>query len=52
MKLGLFAVLALMIGSVATHFMLENNGYVLINFLGYTIEMSVPILIFLFFLLY
>jgi HemY protein len=52
MKLGLLAVLALMVGSVATHFMMENNGYVLINFLGYTIEMSVPILLLLFFLCY
>ena len=52
MKLGLFTVLALMIGSIATHFMLENNGYVLINFRGYTLEMSVPILIFVFFLFY
>jgi len=52
MKLGLLAVLALMIGSVVTHFMLENNGYVLINFLGYTLEMSVPILILIFILFY
>jgi HemY protein len=52
MKLGLFAVLALMVGSVATHFIMENNGYVLINFRGYTIEMSVPILLLLFFLCY
>lgn len=52
MKLGLLAVLALMVGSVATHFMMENNGYVLINFLGYTIEMSVPILLLLFLLCY
>lgn len=52
MKLGLLVVLALMVGSVATHFMMENNGYVLINFRGYTIEMSVPILLLLFFLSY
>ncbi len=52
MKLGLLVVLALMVGSVATHFMMENNGYVLINFRGYSIEMSVPILLLLFFLGY
>ena len=28
------------IGSVAAHFLLENNGYVLINFRGYTVEMN------------
>jgi HemY protein len=52
MKLGLIVVLALMAGSVATHFMMENNGYVLINFRGYSIEMSVPILLLLFILCY
>jgi HemY protein len=52
MKLGLLVILALMVGSVATHFMMEDNGYVLINFRGYTIEMSVPILLLLFFLSY
>lgn len=52
MKLGLFLVLALLIGSVAGHFMLENNGYVLINFRGYIVEMSVPVLIFVTFAAY
>ena len=52
MKLGLFLVLTLLIGSVAAHFLLENNGYVLINFRGYTVEMSVPVLIFVTFLVY
>jgi HemY protein len=48
MRFGLLVVLALMIGAIATHFLLENNGYVLISFLGYTVEMSVPILLLLF----
>jgi HemY protein len=52
MKFGLFLVLILLIGSIAAHFLLENNGYVLINFRGYTIEMSVPVLIFVAFLAY
>jgi len=52
MKFGLFLVLILLIGSIATHFLLENNGYVLINFRGYTVEMSVPVLIFVAFLAY
>jgi len=52
MKLGLFFVLILLIGSVAAHFLLEHNGYVLIHFRGYTVEMSVPVLIFVSFLAY
>lgn len=52
MKTGLLIVLTLLAGSVATHFLLESNGYVLISFRGYTVEMSVPILIFLGLLLY
>lgn len=47
MRLGLWVVLVLIAGAVATHFMLESNGYVLISFRGYTIEMSVPILLLL-----
>jgi len=52
MKFGLLLVLTLLIGSVAAHFLLENNGYVLIHFRGYTVEMSVPVLIFVTFLAY
>jgi len=52
MKFGLLLVLILLIGSIAAHFLLENNGYVLINFRGYTVEMSVPVLIFVAFLAY
>jgi len=52
MRFGLFLILVLLIGSVAAHFLLENNGYVLINFRGYTVEMSVPVLIFVAFVAY
>jgi len=52
MRFGLFLVLALLIGSIAAHFLLEQNGYVLIHFRGYTIEMSVPALVFVTFLAY
>lgn len=52
MKFGLFVVLILLIGSVAAHYLLENPGYVLINFRGYTVEMSVPVLIFVAFVAY
>ncbi len=40
MRFGLFIILILLVGSVTAHFLLENNGYVLINFRGYTVEMS------------
>lgn len=52
MKTGLIIVLTLLAGSVTTHFLLESNGYVLISFRGYTVEMSVPILVFLILLFY
>jgi len=52
MKFGLILFLILLTGSVAAHFLLEQNGYVLINFRGYTVEMSVPVLIFVAFLAY
>ncbi len=46
MKAGLLIVVTLLIGAVLAHFLLENNGYVLISFRGYTVEMSVPVLLF------
>lgn len=52
MKAGLLIVLTLLIGAVAAHFLLESNGYVLISIRGYTVEMSVPILLFLVLLVY
>ncbi len=52
MKFGLFLMLALVIGSVAAHFLLGDNGYVLINFRGYIVEMSVPILVLVTFFAY
>ena len=45
MKLGFLLIAALLLGPVLAHFLLAERGYVLINFLGYTVEMSVPILI-------
>lgn len=45
MKLGILAIIALLLGSVLAHFLMAERGYVLISFLGYTIEMSVPIMI-------
>jgi HemY protein len=42
MRLGLWALLALLLGAFAAHFVLEDRGYVLITFRGYVVEMSVP----------
>ncbi len=52
MKSGLLVVLTLLIGAILAHFLLENNGYVLISFRGYTVEMSLPVLLFLMLLVY
>ncbi len=46
MKFGLLVILSLLLGALAAIFLMDNNGYVLINFVGYTIEMSVPALLF------
>jgi HemY protein len=42
MRLGVAAVLTLLLGAFAAHFLLADRGYVLVNFRGYVIEMSVP----------
>ena len=42
MRFGLWALLALLLGAFAAHFFLQDRGYVLVNFQGYVIEMSVP----------
>ena len=52
MKFGLIVVLTLAFGAVAANFLLQDNGYVLINFHGYALETSAPILAFLLVLLY
>ncbi len=43
MKGGLAIALALALGALAGHFLLQDNGYVLVSFQGYVVEMSVPI---------
>jgi len=45
MKFGIIVVLALFASAFAAHFLLADPGYVIINFRGYTIEMSVPVLL-------
>ena len=50
MKLGLLVILALIVSAFAASFLLADPGYVVINFRGYLIEMSVPVLMALFIL--
>lgn len=45
MKFGLIVVIALVVSALAAHFLLQDPGYVVINFRNYLIEMSVPILL-------
>jgi HemY protein len=52
MRLGLWALGALFVGALVAHFLLGDQGYVLITFRGYLIEMSVPALILVFAALY
>ena len=50
MKLGLLVILVLIVSAFAASFLLADPGYVVINFRGYLIEMSVPVLTALFIL--
>jgi HemY protein len=52
MKTGLVTVVTLLCGALVAHFILQDNGYVLIHFRGYAIEMSVPVLVVLMILAY
>ncbi len=45
MRVGLWGLAAVFLGAFAAHFLLQDRGYVLVNFLGYVIEMSVPTLL-------
>jgi HemY protein len=45
MKFGLLVIAALIVSAVGAHFLLQDPGYVVINFRGYLVEMSVPVLI-------
>ena len=44
MKFGLIVVVVLIFSAFGLHFLLSDPGYVIINFRGYVIEMSVPVL--------
>jgi HemY protein len=43
-RLGTWAIAALFLGALGAHFLLQDKGYVLIDFRSYVIEMSVPVL--------
>ena len=45
MKFAVIIVIATVISAFAAHFLLGDPGYVVINFRGYMIEMSVPVLV-------
>jgi HemY protein len=51
MKFGAVVVVVLILSAFAAHFLLGDPGYVAINFRGYLVEMSVPVLLGLFVLL-
>ncbi|OUU80299.1 MAG: hypothetical protein CBC38_02595 [Gammaproteobacteria bacterium TMED78] len=42
MKIGVFLILSMVVGSSIAHLFLEDKGYVFIHFLSYSVEMSVP----------
>ncbi len=44
MKFGLLVIVALIVSAIAANFLLQDPGYVVINFRGYLVEMSVPVL--------
>ncbi|MEC9375208.1 MAG: heme biosynthesis HemY N-terminal domain-containing protein [Pseudomonadota bacterium] len=52
MKLAFFLFVSLFLGAITAHYFMQENGYVLINFQGYEIQMSVPVMIFLLFSIY
>ncbi|RZV33233.1 MAG: heme biosynthesis protein HemY [Chromatiales bacterium] len=43
-KFGIVVVVVLFVSAFGAHFLLADPGYVVINFRGYVIEMSVPVL--------
>jgi HemY protein len=45
MKFGATVVVVLILSAFAAHFLLGDPGYVAINFRGYLVEMSVPVLL-------
>jgi HemY protein len=46
-KIGIIVVLALFASAFGAHFLLSDPGYVVINYRGYRVEMTVPVLVLL-----
>lgn len=44
MKIGIIVVFVLFLSAIGAHFLLADPGYVAINYRGYVVEMSVPVL--------
>lgn len=44
MKFGLVVILTLIVSAIGANYLLQDPGYVVINFRGYIVEMSVPVL--------
>lgn len=44
-RLGLLGVVALAVGAIGAHFLLQDNGYVLLGIGGYVLETSLPVLV-------
>jgi HemY protein len=44
MKFGLLVIVVLIVSAIGANFLLQDPGYVVINFRGYLVEMSVPVL--------
>lgn len=44
MKFGLVVILTLIVSALGANYLLQDPGYVVINFRGYVVEMSVPVL--------
>jgi HemY protein len=51
-KAGFALILTMALGALVAHYVLQENGYVLINFQGYSVQMSVPIMAFVLLLAY
>ncbi len=52
MKASLLIIAALFLGAFGAHFLMEDRGYVLLRFMGYSVETSVPVLVLSLLLLY
>ena len=47
MKFGIIFIVVLIVSAFGANFLLADKGYVIINFHGYVVEMTVPVLVLL-----